>query len=97
MVTSLDDVKEEFRVINEELYKRNDEVLRYRSEIESLEQQMKIVENNQEGLQTYLVKLKAKNESHRVRATGAVCNSMPYLQVVSIGIRTPPTQAENRG
>jgi len=57
----------------EDLYKKKDDLNNAKAEKENLENQLRIVENNQEALQASLLKLKTKNETHRVRSSGAVC------------------------
>ena len=65
-------LKEQFQILNEDIYKRKDDVKSSKVEQDSLENQLRIVENNQEALQMSLTKLKTKSETHRVRSTGAV-------------------------
>ena len=70
---ALEGIKVELARISEEAYKRRDDVKSSKSEILTLEDQMRIVEKNREGLIATLAKLKSKQDTYRVRANGAVC------------------------
>jgi chromosome segregation ATPase len=72
-LNELESLKAELGRISEDAYKRREEVKSGKTELDMLEDQMRIVEKNQEGLQSTLTKLKAKQDTYRVRANGAVC------------------------
>jgi chromosome segregation ATPase len=76
-------IKGELASISEDAYKRRDDVKSSKSEILTLEDQMRIVEKNQEGLIATLTKLKSKQDTYRVRANGAVC-TQTYSHHISL-------------
>ena len=68
----LDTNKDELQILSEEIFKARAAQKHQAKEIEQLNNQIQIVDKNQASLHLTLTKLRAKQETHRARAAGAV-------------------------
>lgn len=68
----LDTNKDELQILSEEIFKARAAQKHLVKEIEQLNDQIQIVDKNQASLHLTLTKLRAKQETHRARAAGAV-------------------------
>jgi uncharacterized coiled-coil DUF342 family protein len=68
----LDTTKDELQILSEELFKARADQKHLVKEVDELSNQLQIVDKNQASLHLTLTKLRAKQETHRARAAGAV-------------------------
>ena len=92
----MESVNAELALVSQEAYMVKDESKLAREEISNLENQLRIVDKDQASLRATLAKLKAKQETHRARAVGAVCHVVAW-SINALSIRRPSSPKQSEG
>jgi hypothetical protein len=79
------ELEQEFKSAVESQYIMRDELGRLRQDVLATEQRLQQSKEGQDNLLSILSKLKLKAETHKIRATGAVCVERPGRFYISLG------------